>query len=132
MLVQRGQGAELMKFLDDEGVWDTLQDAEKYQDGVTILAQGMAKQMSGYLAKIVSCLIPSLASLYEPQRVVTAAFLAELVNQKCGGNTHLVEDIMNNLLGRMVDSCHIVRMLCIRGLGNIASLGPNQVRSLNQ
>ncbi|XP_033626005.1 maestro heat-like repeat-containing protein family member 1 isoform X2 [Asterias rubens] len=128
MLIQRGQGAELIKFLEDGGVWETLQDTEKYQDGVTILAQGMAKQMSGYLAKIVSSLIPSLASLYEPQRVVTAAFLAELVNQKCGGDMQLVEDIMNNLLGRMVDSCHVVRMLCIRGLGNIASLGPNQAQ----
>ena len=40
--------------------------------------RGMAKHMAGYLSKIVSCLIPSLASLYEPQRVVTAAFLAEV------------------------------------------------------
>ncbi|XP_022082273.1 maestro heat-like repeat-containing protein family member 1 [Acanthaster planci] len=127
-LILRGQGSELIQLLDTEGVWDALQDANKYPDGVTILAQGMAKHMTGYIAKIVSCLIPSLASLYEPQRVVTAAFLAELVNQKCAGDVQLVEDIMNNLLGRMVDSCHVVRMLCIRGMGNVASLGPQQTQ----
>ncbi|XP_038067311.1 maestro heat-like repeat-containing protein family member 1 isoform X2 [Patiria miniata] len=127
-LILRGQGSELIQFLESEGVWDMLQDTDKYQDGVSILAQGMAKHMTGYISKIVSCLIPTLASLYEPQRVVTAAFLAELVNQKCAGDMQLVEDIMNNLLGRMVDSCHVVRMLCIRGMGNVASLGPQQTQ----
>ena len=38
-LIQRGQGPELEQYLDNEGVWETLQDVDKYQDGVTILAQ---------------------------------------------------------------------------------------------
>ena len=43
------------------------------------------------------------------------------------GDAELVELVMNSLLGRLVDSSHIVRMLCIRGLGNIASVGREQV-----
>jgi len=39
----------------------------------------------------------------------------------------LVEMLVNNLLGRMVDLDMTVRMLCIRGLGNISSAGPAQV-----
>ena len=39
----------------------------------------------------------------------------------------LVEMLVNNLLGRMVDSDLTVRMLCVRGLGNLSSAGPAQV-----
>jgi len=39
----------------------------------------------------------------------------------------LVEMLVNNLLGRMVDSELTVRMLCVRGLGNISTAGPAQV-----
>ena len=34
---------------------------------------------------------------------------------------------MNSLLGRLIDQSHIVRMLCIRGLGNVSELGSDQV-----
>lgn len=39
----------------------------------------------------------------------------------------LVELLMNSLLGRLVDANQVVRMLCIRGLGNVASVGAEQV-----
>ena len=45
------------------------------------------------------------------------------------GKDHLplAEQIMNNLLGRQVDSNYVVRMYCIRGLGNMADIGGSQV-----
>ena len=39
----------------------------------------------------------------------------------------LVELLVNNLLSRMVDTELTVRMLCIRGLGNISAAGPDEV-----
>ncbi|KAI0215331.1 hypothetical protein LSAT2_032628 [Lamellibrachia satsuma] len=36
--------------------------------------------------------------------------------------------LINNLLGWLVDTSSVVRKLCIRGLGNIASLGPQLVK----
>ena len=51
------------------------------------------------------------------------------MNQRCAGDVSQVEIIMNNLLGRLVDQHATVRKLCVRGLGNIASLGSEQVRS---
>ena len=39
----------------------------------------------------------------------------------------LAEQIMHNLLGRQVDSSYMVRMYCIRGLGNMAAIGGAQV-----
>ena len=53
--------------------------------------------------------------------------LFQLINQQCAGDESLVELIMNSLLGRLVDTSHIVRMLCIRGLGNISSVSKEQV-----
>lgn len=40
----------------------------------------------------------------------------------------LVELVMNSLLGRLVDLFYKVRMLCIRGFGNIVSVGLELVR----
>ena len=51
----------------------------------------------------------------------------QLINQKCAGDMALVEMLVNSLLGRLVDNSHVVRKLCIRGLGNVASNGPEQV-----
>ena len=56
-----------------------------------------------------------------------AHILFQLVNQKCMGDDDLVELVMNSLLGRLVDTSHVVRQMCIRGLGNIASIGKTQV-----
>ena len=39
----------------------------------------------------------------------------------------LVDMIINTLLGRLVDQNPTVRKLCIRGLGNIAATGSEQV-----
>lgn len=44
------------------------------------------------------------------------------------GDDSLVELVMNSLLGRLVDNSHVVRQMCIRGLGNIACIGKTQVR----
>ena len=38
------------------------------------------------------------------------------------GDLDLVEQLMNFLLGRQVDSSYVVRMICIQGLGNIAAV----------
>lgn len=59
------------------------------------------------------------------------SFFFQLINQKCMDDADLVELVMNSLLGRLVDSSHKVRMLCIRGLGNIASVGSELVRPVD-
>jgi hypothetical protein len=53
--------------------------------------------------------------------------LSQLIGRQCGGDVALVEMLTNSLLGRLVDSDLTVRMLCIRGLGNVANSGKEQV-----
>ena len=58
---------------------------------------------------------------------MSTVLIFQLVNQKCMGDESLIELVMNSLLGRLVDSSHVVRQMCIRGLGNVASIGKLQV-----
>ena len=55
------------------------------------------------------------------------AIVCQLIDQKCGGKVAVVEILMNSLLSRLVDSSHVVRKFCIRGLGNISSVEDSQV-----
>ncbi|XP_077982268.1 maestro heat-like repeat-containing protein family member 1 [Glandiceps talaboti] len=124
----RTKSEDLLAYLDQENTWVILEDENKYQDGMTIMAKAIAEHHPQKVSKIVSCLTAALSSLHDPQRIVAVSFFAELINQQCAGDISLVEMLMNNLLGRLVDSSMVVRMLCIRGLGNIASVGSLQVQ----
>ncbi len=55
---------------------------------------------------------------------VTLQLVCTLVQEQ---DSSLAEQIMNNLLGRQVDANYVVRMYCIRGLGNMASINETQV-----
>ena len=58
------------------------------------------------------------------------ASLLQLVCLLSEEEISLAEQIMNNLLGRQVDNNYVVRMYCIRGLGNMADIGGSQVPML--
>ncbi|XP_076448959.1 maestro heat-like repeat-containing protein family member 1 isoform X1 [Babylonia areolata] len=128
--LERVKSADLQDALDKEGMWEMMTDDVQFTEAITILARCLVStpEDSQHTSKIVTSLTSTLGSLYENQRVTVAAFFAELINQQCAGDDSLVELIMNSLLGRLVDTSHIVRMLCIRGLGNISSVGKEQVQ----
>ena len=48
------------------------------------------------------------------------------MNHKCC--LELVDTLMNSLLTKLIDSCILVRTLCIRGLGNISNQGTEPVQ----
>eukprot|EP00118_Oscarella_pearsei_P020077 m.216363 g.216363 ORF g.216363 m.216363 type:complete len:533 (+) comp39860_c0_seq19:3469-5067(+) len=127
-LLTLSKADELLKTASEEGVWEAIAKPDRFPEGVTTMAWALCRHVPEEVPKVVNFLTPVLSNLYEPQRVVTAAFFAELINQQCLGDMNLVELLMNSLLGRLVDSSHYVRMLCVRGLGNIASIGGEQLR----
>ncbi|KAK7115260.1 maestro heat-like repeat-containing protein family member 1 isoform X1 [Littorina saxatilis] len=128
--LERANSLDLMEALDKEEMWDKITDEVEYPEAITSLARCLVSipEDSQHVGKIVTSLTSVLSSLYENQRVTVAAFFAELINQQCAGDESLVELIMNSLLGRLVDTSHIVRMLCIRGLGNISAVSKEQVQ----
>ncbi|NWQ72151.1 MROH1 protein, partial [Neopipo cinnamomea] len=88
----------------------------------------MARHAGPRLPPIVKKLIPALSSAFDSQRVTATAFFAELLNSNVVNDLILLETMMDTMTGRQKDSCLLVRMLALRGLGNIASGSPEKVR----
>lgn len=128
MLLERANLKDVTNYLQEHSYWTMFEDPDNYPEAFTALARALAQNNPNFVPQIVITLHPALPSYHEPQRIVTAAFYAELINQKCPEKTVLIDSIINGLLSRMVDSSHIVRMYCIRGLGNIASMGKDLIQ----
>ncbi|NXJ72640.1 MROH1 protein, partial [Rostratula benghalensis] len=92
------------------------------------VCRAMARHAGPRLPLIVKNLIPTLNSVFDSQRVTTTAFFAELLNSNVVNDLILLETMMDNMMGRQKDNCLLVRMLALRGLGNIACGSPEKVR----
>ncbi|NWZ59745.1 MROH1 protein, partial [Haliaeetus albicilla] len=92
------------------------------------LGSAMARHAGPRLPLIVKNLVPTLSGVFDSQRITTTAFFAELLNSNVVNDLILLETMMDNMTGRQKDTCLLVRMLALRGLGNIASGSPEKVR----
>uniref|UniRef100_A0A3B4BDL5 Uncharacterized protein n=1 Tax=Periophthalmus magnuspinnatus TaxID=409849 RepID=A0A3B4BDL5_9GOBI len=86
----------------------------------------VAKHAGPRLPAIVECLCPSLSNIYECQRITVTAFFSELLNHHVVTELMLIDVLMNNMMERISDHCSTVRMLAVRGLGNIAVGSPEK------
>uniref|UniRef100_A0A4W6EDQ9 Maestro heat-like repeat family member 1 n=1 Tax=Lates calcarifer TaxID=8187 RepID=A0A4W6EDQ9_LATCA len=118
---------EVMKRLDEDNAWDAMREPNTHITGVTLLARAMAKHAGPRLPAIVECLCPSLNNIYECQRITVTAFFSELLNHHVVTELMLIDVLMNNMMERISDPCCTVRMLAVRGLGNIAVGSPEKV-----
>ncbi|KAI6647039.1 Maestro heat-like repeat-containing protein family member 1 isoform X2 [Oopsacas minuta] len=131
----------IISLMDSQSYWSLLEGGFTYPEGITELARAFSLHASGFIPKTVHVLNSALSSIYDPFRIVSTAFFAELINQQAMGivqqgeeeviKKDLVEQLINSLLGRLVDSHYTVRMLCIRGLGNIASHNQQLVQTFS-
>ncbi|XP_062254774.1 maestro heat-like repeat-containing protein family member 1 isoform X1 [Platichthys flesus] len=127
ILLARAQLDDVMKRLDDDNAWDAMREQNTHVTGITLLARAMAKHAGPRLPSIVECLCPSLNNIYECQRITVTAFFSELLNHHVVTELMLIDVLMNNMMERISDSCCTVRMLAVRGLGNIAVGSPEKV-----
>uniref|UniRef100_A0A8C4D9K4 Maestro heat-like repeat family member 1 n=1 Tax=Dicentrarchus labrax TaxID=13489 RepID=A0A8C4D9K4_DICLA len=119
---------EVMKRLDEDNAWDAMKEQNTHITGVTLLARAMSKHAGPRLPAIVECLCPSLNNIYECQRITVTAFFSELLNHHVVTELMLIDVLMNNMMERISDPCCTVRMLSVRGLGNIAVGSPEKVQ----
>uniref|UniRef100_A0A3Q3N7I0 Maestro heat-like repeat family member 1 n=1 Tax=Mastacembelus armatus TaxID=205130 RepID=A0A3Q3N7I0_9TELE len=127
ILLARAQADEVLKRLDEDNAWDAMREPNTHITGVTLLARAMAKHAGPRLPAIVECLCPSLNNIYESQRITVTAFFSELLNHHVVTELMLIDVLMNNMMERISDLCCTVRMLAVRGLGNIAVGSPEKV-----
>ncbi|XP_046842253.1 maestro heat-like repeat-containing protein family member 1 [Xenia sp. Carnegie-2017] len=124
----RSQRLELSEFLDAEEIWNMFEDEETFPEGVCGLARGVCKTEAQHVRDLINVFTPVMSSAYDNQRVVVTAFFSELINCQCGGELELVDMIVANMMGRLVDSNHVVRKYCIRGLGNVGNTHETMVQ----
>uniref|UniRef100_A0A8C8RI83 Maestro heat like repeat family member 1 n=1 Tax=Pelusios castaneus TaxID=367368 RepID=A0A8C8RI83_9SAUR len=127
-MLTHGGSEEVVKSVESAGGWELMKSSERHHDGIALLARAMAKHAGPKLPLIVKSLCPMLNSVYDSQRVTTTAFFAELLSSNVVNDLVLLEAMMDNMTGRQKDPCTAVRMLALRGLGNISSGAPEKVR----
>uniref|UniRef100_A0A8C7X9J8 Maestro heat-like repeat family member 1 n=1 Tax=Oryzias sinensis TaxID=183150 RepID=A0A8C7X9J8_9TELE len=93
------------------------------------VCRAMAKHAGPRLPAIIECLCPFLNNIYECQRITVTAFFSELLNHHVVTELMLIDVLLNNMMERVSDPCCTVRMLAVRGLGNIATGSPEKVNN---
>ncbi|KAI0215332.1 Maestro heat-like repeat-containing protein family member 1 [Lamellibrachia satsuma] len=79
-LLRQNESDDLLTALDNGRVWELLQDETTYHDGFTMFARCLAQTQPQYAAKLITSLCPVSSSIYQPQRVMVSAIIAEPVN----------------------------------------------------
>ncbi|XP_033011909.1 maestro heat-like repeat-containing protein family member 1 isoform X4 [Lacerta agilis] len=127
-MLTQGGSEEVARAVSASGGWESLRSMERHHDGVAVLASAMAKHAGPKLPLIVKTLSPMLNSIYDSQRLTTTAFFAELLSSNVVNDLVLLASVMDSMTARQRDPCTSVRMLALRGLGNMASGSPEKVR----
>uniref|UniRef100_A0A674H6N0 Maestro heat like repeat family member 1 n=1 Tax=Taeniopygia guttata TaxID=59729 RepID=A0A674H6N0_TAEGU len=127
-VLARAGNDDVVRDVGSAGGWELMEIPERHHDGIALLAGAMARLCGPRLPPIVRSLIPVLGSALECQRVTSSAFLAELLSHKVVNDLVLLEPILEALTALEKDSCLLVRVLALRGLGNVASGSPEKIR----
>nr|XP_041570073.1 maestro heat-like repeat-containing protein family member 1 [Taeniopygia guttata] len=127
-VLARAGNDDVVRDVGSAGGWELMEIPERHHDGIALLAGAMARLCGPRLPPIVRSLIPVLGSALECQRVTSSAFLAELLGHKVVNDLVLLEPILEALTALEKDSCLLVRVLALRGLGNVASGSPEKIR----
>ncbi|XP_069588269.1 maestro heat-like repeat-containing protein family member 1 isoform X3 [Ranitomeya imitator] len=127
MLVQGGSEEVALNVAADGG-WENMKREDTHHIGVSSLSSAMVRYAGPKLPDIIKRLQAIQSSVYDNQRVTTTAFLAQLLLSSDLSDLIFLEPLMENMTGRLKDSNVTVRMLAVRGLGNIASGYPEKVR----
>ncbi|KAK1173073.1 maestro heat-like repeat-containing protein family member 1 [Acipenser oxyrinchus oxyrinchus] len=127
ILLARAQLDDVVKPLDQDGVWEQMKDPQQHVAGITLIARAMAKHAGPRLPEIVESLCPSLSNIYECQRITVTAFFSELLNHHVVTELMMMDVLMNSMMERISDPSSTTRMLSVRGLGNMAVGSPEKV-----
>ncbi|XP_006879783.1 PREDICTED: maestro heat-like repeat-containing protein family member 7 [Elephantulus edwardii] len=106
-------------FLEDQGGWEFLGQAENHHRGVSLLARAMVHYSCQELSRILYLLIPLLERGDEKHKITATAFFVELLRME---QVRRIPEEYS--LGRMAEGLShrdpIMKVLSIRGLVNLA------------
>ncbi|KAK2723715.1 hypothetical protein QYM36_002155, partial [Artemia franciscana] len=95
---------------------------------IASVARVLTVEATSYLEDIVALFSHAMKMNMEPYRVTAAPFLAEIINQSCGGlESKLLEPILLSLSSAQTDTQPIVRKWSLKGLSALSKCSRNQV-----
>ncbi|XP_004679094.1 PREDICTED: maestro heat-like repeat-containing protein family member 7 [Condylura cristata] len=107
-------------FLEDQGGWELLEQAENHHRGVSLLARAMVQYSCQELCRLLYLLIPLLERGDEKHKITATAFFVELLQME---QVRRIPEEYS--LGRMAEGLNhrdpIMKVLSIRGLVILAS-----------
>lgn len=116
---------QIQKRLDNEPHgWKTLKSNEDFHYAITEIIRAICEAQPDNLADIYHFILPYLQGNFIGQRIVTAAIFAEMISH-LKNDRDLLQALINNLLSVIVDEN--LKLMGIRGLGNIADAGAEEV-----
>eukprot|EP00043_Microstomoeca_roanoka_P008735 m.83875 g.83875 ORF g.83875 m.83875 type:complete len:1641 (-) comp14365_c0_seq1:221-5143(-) len=124
----RSDSDSIIQTLDETQAWPLFENEFENNYPITIIVAGLCKMKPELIPGLVEFFDGVMKRVYDPQRVVAVALFAEVINQQCAGDLSLMVRLRNGLLAKIMDTSHVVRMLCMRGLGNVASLPDEHIR----
>uniref|UniRef100_H0WM70 Maestro heat like repeat family member 7 n=1 Tax=Otolemur garnettii TaxID=30611 RepID=H0WM70_OTOGA len=106
-------------FLEDQGGWELMGQAENHHRGVSLLARAMVHYSCQELCRVLYLLIPLLERGDEKHKITATAFFVELLQME---QVRRIPEEYS--LGRMAEGLNhrdpIMKVLSIRGLGILA------------
>ncbi|XP_063306959.1 maestro heat-like repeat-containing protein family member 1 [Pelobates fuscus] len=127
MLIQGGC-EEVSLSVEAEGGWENMKKEDSHHVGISSLSSSMVQYATPKLPAIIKCLQPIQSAVYDCQRITATAFLAEVLRHSDLNDFIVLESLMDSMTSRLRDNCVMVRMLAVRGLGNIACGSPDKVK----
>ncbi|KAM3929334.1 maestro heat-like repeat-containing protein family member 1 isoform 1-T3 [Leptodactylus fuscus] len=127
MLVRGGSEAAALSVATDGG-WESLKKEETHHLGVSSLSSSMVRYAGPKLPDIIKKLQSSQSSAFDAHRITSTAFLAQLLQSSDLSDLIFLDPLMDSMTCRLKDSSVTVRMLAVRGLGNMSVGYPEKVR----
>mgnify|MGYP002386570843 CR=1 FL=1 len=78
------------------------------------------------MKEVTEFLAPYLSHNFNTQRITVAAIFSSFISC-CEGNVELLTSLINSILVRLGDTDFYVKILVLRGLGNVADCGEEEV-----
>eukprot|EP00299_Pterocystis_sp_00344_P016431 c8250_g1_i1.p1 GENE.c8250_g1_i1~~c8250_g1_i1.p1 ORF type:complete len:789 (+),score=215.45 c8250_g1_i1:995-3361(+) len=107
----------LVKQMDENGSWQTLKSPD-YSQMIPLFVSHFSRTHSDRMVAVFTTFLPYASTGNEGQRIMTCALFAELV-MYCQ-DVQLQHKLVQSLIARMGDRCEAVRVMGLKGLGNLS------------
>jgi len=120
--IEIGKEVALESVMEKDGNWTKLAKPD-FHVAITSIAAAVAKSHRELMKPIYNYLSGFVKGNFVGQKVVAATILAEFINH-CKHDPSLLQELIYKLLSSLVDPT--IKLQCLKGLGNIVSVGPEE------